>query len=117
MLPYLGPVLFGIAALLGIFNRKASYLMLTASSIVFAATQFVYGNYLSYYSIIAGIVWVFAGIYSLSYGEKYGRWLASLMSLTVLGMSIILVSNNYPALIAGWEIMNRYRQIPRRFQL
>ena len=66
MLPYLGVVLFGIAALLGIFNRKASYLMLTASSIVFAATQFVYGDYLSYYSIIAGIVWVFAGIYSLS---------------------------------------------------
>ena len=106
MLPYLGPVLFGIASLLGIFNRKASYLMLSASSIVFAATQFVYGDYLSYYSIIAGIVWVFAGIYSLSYGERYGKWLASLMSVTVLGMSIILVSNNYLALIAGWEIMS-----------
>ncbi|MCL4307575.1 MAG: hypothetical protein M1302_04780 [Candidatus Thermoplasmatota archaeon] len=106
MLPYLGPVLFGIAALLGMFNRKASYLMLSASSVVFAATQFAYGDYLSYYSIIAAIVWIFAGIYSLSYGERYGKWLASLMSLTVMGMSIILVSNNYLALIAGWEIMS-----------
>lgn len=106
MLSYLGPVLFSIAAILGIFSRKASYLMLSASSVVFAATQFVYGDYLSYYAVIAGVVWVFAGIYSLSYGERYGKWLASLMSLTVLGMSVILVSNSYPALIAGWEIMS-----------
>ncbi|MEM0155845.1 MAG: proton-conducting transporter membrane subunit [Thermoplasmataceae archaeon] len=106
MLAFLGPALFGIAALIGLFNRKASYVTLTASSIVFAATQFILGDYLSYYSIIAGIVWVFAGIFSLSYGEKYGKWLASLISLTVMGMSIILVSNNYLALISGWEIMS-----------
>ncbi|MGC8608499.1 MAG: proton-conducting transporter membrane subunit [Thermoplasmata archaeon] len=106
MLAYIGPVLFSVAALLGLFNRKASYLMLSVSSLLFAATQFVPGNYLSYYSVIAGIVWVFAGIYSLSYGERYGKWLASLLSLTVLGMSIILVSNNYLVLIAGWEIMS-----------
>ncbi len=106
MLNYIGPVLFGIAAILGIFNRKASYLMLSVSSIVFAATQFVPGHYLSYFSVIAAIVWVFVGVYSLSYGEKYGKWLAPLMSLTVLGMSIILVSNNYLVLIVGWEIMS-----------
>ncbi|BAB60625.1 formate hydrogenlyase subunit 1 [Thermoplasma volcanium GSS1] len=106
MLPYIGPVLFGVASLLGLFNRKISYLMLSLSSVVFAATQFAYGNYLSYYSVIAAIVWVFAGVYSLSYGERYGKWLASLMSLTVLGMSIILVGDNYLVLIAGWEIMS-----------
>ncbi len=106
LLSYLGPVLFGIAALIGIFNRKASYLILSVSSVVFAATQYVPGDYLSYYSIIAAMVWFFAGMYSLSYGEKYGKWLASLMSLTVLGMAIILVSNNYLALISGWEIMS-----------
>lgn len=106
MLAFLGPVLFSVAALLGLFNRKASYLMISVSSVIFAATQFVSGDYLSYYSVIAGIVWVFVGIYSLSYGERYGKWLASLMSLTVVGMSIILVSNNYLVLISGWEIMS-----------
>lgn len=106
MLPYLGPLLFAISAISGIFNRKASHIMLSISSVVFASTQFAYGDYLSYYSVIAGIVWLFTGIYSLSYGENYGRWLSSLLSLTVLGMSIVLVSNNYLVLIAGWEIMS-----------
>jgi len=106
MLAFLGPILFSIAALVGLFSRKFSYLILGASSVIFAATQFESGDYLSYYSLIAGTVWFFASIYSLSYGERYGKWLASLMSLTVLGMSIILVSDNYLALIAGWEIMS-----------
>ncbi len=106
MLDFLGPVLFGIAAFAGVFRRRASYAILTASSIVFAATQYNPGDYLTYFSVIAAAVWAFVGVYSLSYGQNYGKWLASLMSLTVMGMSIILVSSNYLVLISGWEIMS-----------
>ncbi|MEM0158107.1 MAG: proton-conducting transporter membrane subunit [Thermoplasmataceae archaeon] len=106
VLTFLGPLLFGISALIGAYNRKVSYLALSVSSIVFAVTQFNSGNILSYYAVISSVVWVFSGIYSLSYGMKYGRWLASLLSLTVLGMSLILISSNYLMLLAGWEIMS-----------
>ncbi|MEM3670480.1 MAG: proton-conducting transporter membrane subunit [Thermoprotei archaeon] len=106
MIPYIGPALFGVSAIIGGFNRKLSYLALAVSSVIFAITQFIPGDYLSYFSLIAGAVWVFSGIYSLSYGEKYGKWLASLNALTVLGMSLILVSTNYIELVAGWEIMS-----------
>jgi hydrogenase-4 component B len=122
MLAFLGPTLFGIAALIGLFHRKSSYLILAVSSFIFAATQFNAEDYLSYYSVISGTVWFLVSIYSFSYGERYGKWLASLMSLTILGMSIILVSNNYLVMIAGWEIMsvpsyaivaiNKYRRGP-----
>ncbi|MGC9138248.1 MAG: proton-conducting transporter membrane subunit [Thermoplasmata archaeon] len=100
------PVLFIAAAILGIFNRKFSYIIIIVSSIYFIFKYFNFHILTSYFILIASIVWIIVGAYSLNYGKNYGEWLHILISVDVFGMSIILLSQNYLWLITGWEIMS-----------
>lgn len=97
---------FGVAALAGYFRRNLGYSGAVASSILFAILEFKPHDFLSYFSLIASMVWIIIGIYSIEYGRKYGRWLSSMLPLMMMGMALILVSTNYLEIISGWEIMS-----------
>lgn len=99
-------IAFGIAALIGAFWKKGGYLGVMVSSVLFIVLEFRQADYLSYFSYIASIVWVIVSIYSLEYGEKYGKWLSSLIPAMIMGMALILVSTNYLEIITGWEAMS-----------
>ncbi|MCW6169222.1 MAG: hypothetical protein LVQ96_07170 [Thermoplasmatales archaeon] len=105
-LQYLPLVIFGLSAIFSLINKKIAYLLIVTGSIIFGYLQFQPGNEITYFSLIVSIVWIIVGIYSLSYGESYGKWLPSLLSVTILGMFVILTANNYVLLIVGWEVMS-----------
>ncbi|MGC8546624.1 MAG: proton-conducting transporter membrane subunit [Thermoplasmata archaeon] len=100
------PVLFLTAAIIGIFSRKFSYIVIILTSIYFEFIYFSFNIISSYFILIASIVWIIVGAYSLSYGNNYGKWLHILISVDIFGMSLILLSKNYLWLITGWEIMS-----------
>ncbi len=106
MLQLLVVLPFGVAAILGALNRKLGYAGMLVSAVIFGLVQFTPASYLSYFSLISSFVWVFVAIYSFSYGEHYGKWLSSMLPLTIMGMALILISTNYLVLITGWEIMS-----------
>ena len=97
---------FGIAAIIGSFWKKGGYLGTFIAAALFLVLEFKPGNYMTYFSLIASIVWVLVSIYSLNYGEKYGKWLSSFIPLMIMGMALILVSTNYLEIITGWEAMS-----------
>lgn len=97
---------FGIAALIGAIWKKGGYLGTLVSAAIFLVLEYRQQDYLSYFSLIASVVWMIVSIYSLEYGEKYGKWLSSLIPAMIMGMALILVSNNYLEIIAGWETMS-----------
>lgn len=97
---------FGISALLGVFWKNGGYLGTLVSAVLFVIFEFEPGSVLTYFILIAGMVWVLVSIYSVNYGKDYGKWLSSLLPLMIMGMALILVSRNYLELISGWEIMS-----------
>ena len=97
---------FGISALIGAFWKSGGYLGTLVSAVLFVLLEFNPGSVLTYFVLIAGIVWVVVSIYSVSYAKEYGKWLSSLLPLMIMGMSLILVSRNYLEIISGWEIMS-----------
>ena len=106
MYQYIAVIIFGIAALLSVISRKAGYITVVAGSVILIVAGFRPSDYQSYFILISSIVWILISIYSLEYDRKYGRWLSSLFSLTVMGMAMILVSQTYLIFIAGWEVMS-----------
>lgn len=107
MMFYLLPVIpFGLAAIAGIFWKKGGYIGTLLASILFLLVQFRPGNFLSYFSLIASLVWIIISIYSLEYGEKYGKWLSATIPTMIMGMALILLSSNYIQIIVGWETMS-----------
>ncbi len=106
MLALLAAIPFGLAAVAGFFWRKGGYIGTLLASILFLAVQFRPGNYLSYFSLIASLVWIIVSIYSLEYGEKYGKWLSAALPAMIMGMALILLSTNYIQIIVGWEAMS-----------
>ena len=105
-LHYLPLAIFTLSAVFSLINKKIAYLFIVIGSIFFAFLQFRSENEITYFSLIVSIVWVLVGIYSLSYGERYGRWLPSLLSVTIIGMFLILTASNYVLFIVGWEVMS-----------
>ncbi|MEM3852508.1 MAG: proton-conducting transporter membrane subunit [Methanomassiliicoccales archaeon] len=103
---YLPIAIFGAAAVAGIWSRKASYLLDVAASVALVALLFSPADYVSYFVLIASLAWILISVFSLGYDLHYGRWLSSLMALTMLGMAVILISGTYLVFIAGWEVMS-----------
>jgi formate hydrogenlyase subunit 3/multisubunit Na+/H+ antiporter MnhD subunit len=97
---------FSIAIIISIWNRKAGYVALAISSAILLAGSFIHFDYLDSFVVIAALVWIFSSWFSVSYGEKYGRWLAPMFGSTIFGMVIILLSRNYLEFLAGWEAMS-----------
>lgn len=106
MIATLLAVPFGIAAVAGAFWKRGGYIGTLIASLIFVSLQFRPGNYLSYFSLIASLVWIIISLYSIEYGERYGKWLSSMIPAMIMGMSLILVSTNYLQLIVGWETMS-----------
>lgn len=97
---------FGIAAIAGAFWKKGGYIGTLIAACLFLAFEFHPGNYLSYFSLIASLVWIIISVYSIEYGEKYGKWLSSMLPTMIMGMALILLSSNYIEIIVGWEVMS-----------
>lgn len=97
---------FGIAAITGAFWKKGGYIGTLVAASLFLAFEFRPGDYLSYFTLIASLVWIIISIYSIEYGERYGKWLSSLLPAMIMGMSLILLSSNYIEIIVGWETMS-----------
>ncbi len=103
---YLPLILIFLASIISIKYRSSGYILSAISSIIFIVFTYKTFDYLTYFYLIAGIVWIITSIYSLSYGKNYGKWLAPLFILTIAGMMTILYANNFFVFIAGWEIMS-----------
>ncbi len=106
MYPYIPVAIFGVAALAGVFSKKLGYMLIIAGSIIFILLAFRPQDYITYFTLIASTVWILISIFSMDYDRKYGNWLSSLMGMTIMGMSIILLSQSYLFFITGWEIMS-----------
>jgi len=106
MMDFIIPILYLLASVIGIVSRKFSYIMIILSSVYFIFVGFNFTVLTSYFILISSLVWIVVGLYSLSYGNSYGKWLHILISIDVFGMSLILLSTNYLWLITGWEIMS-----------
>lgn len=98
--------LFAVTAVVGYFNRRAGYVSIFVVSAAFMISYLMDLTYMGFFPVIASIVWMIVSLFSYSYGERYGKWLTTMLSVTILGMAIILSSDNYLTLIAGWEIMS-----------
>lgn len=83
------------------FNRKVGYALTSATSLLFLASSI---EEHAHFAAISSLIWALISLFSLSY-DHYGRWLSPLYSLTIAGMTIILLSNNYLTFLAGWEVM------------
>ncbi|QXJ29592.1 Hydrogenase-4 component B [Saccharolobus shibatae B12] len=109
---YILPLLV-ISIIVSIFNKKAGYILFAiSSSILLIISIYEYNGVLSFFSIISASVfsiisasvWLLTSIFSIDY-DHYGKWLSPLYGLTILGMVLVLYSNNYLLFLAGWEIM------------
>ncbi|QXJ35952.1 proton-conducting transporter transmembrane domain-containing protein [Saccharolobus shibatae] len=101
---YILPLLV-ISIIVSIFNKKAGYILFAISStILLIISIYEYNGVLSFFSIISASVWLLTSIFSIDY-DHYGKWLSPLYGLTILGMVLVLYSNNYLLFLAGWEIM------------
>ncbi|AKA47941.1 hypothetical protein IX51_01260 [uncultured archaeon] len=99
-------LLFGLSSILGAMHRRLGYYSIMAVSAAFLVNTALDLTYTGYFSMIASTVWILVSFFSISYGERYGKWLSSMLALTIMGMSLILVSDNYLYLIVGWEVMS-----------
>ncbi len=106
MLTYLAIAILGISVIIGLFWKPGAYVGTIIGSAYFILAGFTPSDQMSYFVLIASLVWIIVSLYSLSYDKKYGRWLAPSLALMVMGMMIILQSTNYLLLITGWEIMS-----------
>ncbi len=103
---YLPLIIILIAIIISLFNRKAGYILTAISSLIFFVFTFHLYDYVTYFYMTAAIVWIISSVFSISYGNKYGKWLAPLFITTIAGMMVILYANNFLVFIAGWEIMS-----------
>ncbi len=106
MLSYIAIAILGISALAGLYWKRGAYFGIMAGSAYFAWSGFNPLDQMSYFILIACIVWILVSIYSISYDKHYGKWLASSLALMIMGMMAILQSTNYLLLITGWETMS-----------
>ena len=97
---------FAVSVAVSIWNRRAGYVALAVSSAILLAGSFINFDYIDSFVVIASLVWIFSSWFSVSYGEKYGRWLAPMFGSTIFGMVVILLSRNYLEFLAGWETMS-----------
>ena len=87
-------------------SRKAGYAAVIISSLLLLLASILSFTYLSSFTVISTIAWISVSLFSLTYGKKYGKWLAPLFSLSILGMVVILTSYTYLQFLAGWEVMS-----------
>ncbi len=106
ILPYYYIIPFMAAVPVSILSRKAGYISVIISSIFAISGSLFSFTFLSSFIIISSLVWIFVSWYSVTYGKNYGKWLAPLFSLTILGMAVILMSSTYLEFLAGWEVMS-----------
>ncbi|QGA69357.1 proton-conducting transporter membrane subunit [Sulfolobus sp. E11-6] len=96
---------FIISIIFSVLDRKIGYISTAISSIILLIVSiYSFSGVLSFFSIISASVWIIASIFSIEY-DNYGKWLSPLYTLTILGMVLILNTNNYLLFLAGWEIM------------
>ena len=95
-----------LAALVSIRYRTAGYIITAIASGLFFLLTFRIFDYITYFYLIAAIVWIITSVFSISYSKRYGGWLAPLFILTIAGMMTILYANNFLVFITGWEIMS-----------
>lgn len=106
ILYYLPLILVFLSTLISIKYRTVGYILTAIASAIFSIFTFRIYDYITYFYLIAAIVWIITSIYSISYSRKYGKWLAPLFILTIAGMMLILYSTNFLLFITGWEIMS-----------
>ncbi|MEM0139298.1 MAG: proton-conducting transporter membrane subunit [Ferroplasma sp.] len=106
MIEYIPLIIIFIAIIVSIKFPKIGYALTAIASAAFFAFTFHVFDYITYFYMTAAIVWIITSIFSISYSEKYGKWLAPLFILTVAGMMIILYAGNFLVFITGWEIMS-----------
>lgn len=106
ILYYFPLILIFIAVVISIKYRNIGYILTAFASFLFFLFTFKIFDYITYFYLIASIVWIITSVYSISYSKKYGKWLAPLFILTIAGMMLILYSNNFLLFITGWEIMS-----------
>ncbi len=106
VLYYLPLILIFIAAIISYKFNKIGYILTIISSIIFFIFTFKIYDYITYFYLIAAIVWIITSLFSITYSKNYGRWLSPMFILTVAGMMVILYSTNFLIFITGWEIMS-----------
>ncbi|WP_337860952.1 proton-conducting transporter membrane subunit [Ferroplasma sp.] len=106
ILYYFPLVLVFLAVIVSIRYRTAGYIVTAFASFIFFLFTFKIFDYITYFYLIAAIVWIITSVFSISYSKKYGKWLAPLFILTIAGMMLILYSSNFLLFITGWEIMS-----------
>ena len=106
ILYYIPLVIIFISVPVSIKYRTFAYVLSVISSIAFIFITFNRYNYITYFYMISGAVWIISSIYSISYSKSYGKWLSPLFLLTISGMMVILYSSNFLIFITGWEIMS-----------
>jgi formate hydrogenlyase subunit 3/multisubunit Na+/H+ antiporter MnhD subunit len=89
-----------VSIVISLFNRKIGYSLLGIASALI-----IYQGLHCIFFLIAGIVWLLSSAFSIFY-DNYGKWLSPLFITSILGMYIVLISNNYLEFLAGWEIMS-----------
>lgn len=101
------PLLLGSASIpLSVKWRKPGLLAMALASGIFLLIEFRPYDMISYFSLIASVVFIATCVYTIRYADRYGGWLTPLFLFTIEGMLIILSSANYLELIAGWEVMS-----------
>ena len=98
-------ILFGASVLLSLGNKKAGYIGIIVSSVVMVILEGLQIQVTDFFFLIAGVVWTLTSWYSIEY-DTYERWLVVLYTLSIFGMALVLLSNNYIQFLAGWEVMS-----------
>ncbi len=106
ILYYLPLILIFPAAIISYKFNKTGYILTAIASVLFFIFTFRIYDYITYFYLIAAIVWIITSLFSITYSKNYGRWLSPLFILTVAGMMVILYSTNFLVFISGWEIMS-----------
>lgn len=98
---------FVVSFLASLMSKKTGYLLLIISSIILAgyAILMIGLNTITFFYLIAAVALILSSWYSIGY-DKQNAWLAPLFIAAALGISIILLSQNFLEFLAGWELMS-----------
>ncbi|MDG6920483.1 MAG: hypothetical protein JRN12_07400 [Nitrososphaerota archaeon] len=121
--------LLGAGFVLGLFAKKAAYMLGGVGSALGAAlslialtsgrmvaidlwlvnstsyAQLQVSPLNAYFLLISSLVWLGTCLYSVGYDDDYPKSLSSLLLLTILSMVIVLVSGDAFTFLIGWESM------------
>ena len=121
--------LFGAGFALGLFAKKAAYVLGGVGSALGVAlslialtsgrtvsidlwlvnstshAQLQVSSLNAYFLLISSLVWLGTCLYSVRYDDDYPNSLSSLLLLTILSMVIVLVSGDAFTFLIGWESM------------